>query len=695
MESRHFNARNLQRQFLAMSMDVLCAWLALLLAISLREDRWVAPHAGQALAYVLAPALAIPIMVKFGLYRAIFRYTGFAAMVTTMQAIAVYGGLFFVYTVFLGNPGHVPRSVGILQPLLFLLLVGGNRAFIRGLFMYSGSHRAPKQGRLLIYGAGETGIQTAASITSARQYTLIGYVDDDPAKIGRSINGAEVWSPKDLPQVVRDSEVTDVLLAIPSMDRARRNAIIRGMRDLAVHVRSVPGMADLTSGRAQVQQFRELDADDLLGRDAVPPDAELMARHIRGQVVMVTGAGGSIGSELCRQIVSAGPQRLLLVENSEFSLYKIEQELHALAATQPQAPEVVALLGDVCDLPRMRQIIASYRPATLYHAAAYKHVPMVEHNPVQGVRNNVFGTLSVARAAIEQGVPHFVLISTDKAVRPTNIMGASKRLAELCLQALAASSEADFAALDAAMGVPVGSAGVASPTDAVAADAATSPAAADVARTAPSAAAPVLRRTCLSMVRFGNVLGSSGSVVPLFRQQIAQGGPITLTHADVTRYFMTIPEAAQLVLQAGAMAQGGEVFVLDMGEPVRIIDLARDMVVLSGMTVRDAEHPHGDIALHITGLRPGEKLYEELLIGDNPQPTEHPRIMKAQESFLPWPQLQQQLLALQGCMAAHDVSGLVRLLLQLVSGFRAGPVVDNITLQQPHALPATKANEQV
>lgn len=694
MESRHFNARNLQRQFLAMSMDVLCAWLALLLAISLREDSWVTPHAGQMLAYVLAPALAIPIMVKFGLYRAIFRYTGFAAMVTTMQAIAVYGGLFFIYTVFLGNPTHVPRSVGILQPLLFLLLVGGNRAFIRGLFMYSGSHRAPKRGRLLIYGAGETGIQTAASITSARQYTLIGYVDDDPAKIGRSINGAEVWSPQDLPQVVRDSEVTDVLLAIPSMDRARRNAIIRGMRDLAVHVRSVPGMADLTSGRAQVQQFRELDADDLLGRDAVPPDAELMARYIRDQVVMVTGAGGSIGSELCRQIVLAGPQRLLLVENSEFSLYKIEQELRALAATQPQVPEVVALLGDVCDLPRMRQIIASYRPATLYHAAAYKHVPMVEHNPVQGVRNNVLGTLSVARAAIEHGVPHFVLISTDKAVRPTNIMGASKRLAELCLQALAASSNVDFAALDAAMGMPVGSVAIAPSAasmavaaqaeGAVAAMGGAVPAITDAAPAVPTTTGAVPRRTCLSMVRFGNVLGSSGSVVPLFRQQIAQGGPITLTHAEVTRYFMTIPEAAQLVLQAGAMAQGGEVFVLDMGEPVRIIDLARDMVVLSGLTVRDAEHPHGDIALHITGLRPGEKLYEELLIGDNPQPTEHPRIMKAQESFLPWPQLQQQLLALQTCMAAHDVAGLVRLLLQLVSGFRAGPVVDNITLQQAH-----------
>ena len=453
------------------------------------------------------------------------------------------------------------------------------------------------------------------------------------------------------------------------------------MRDLSVHVRSVPGMADLTSGRAQVQQFRELDADDLLGRDAVPPDAELMARNIRGQIVMVTGAGGSIGSELCRQIVSAGPARLLLVENSEYSLYRIEQELRALAATQPQPLDVVALLGDVRDVRRMREIVGSYRPYAIYHAAAYKHVPMVEHNPVQGVANNVWGTLNVARAALECGVPHFVLISTDKAVRPTNIMGASKRLAEMCLQALAASQTVDFAALDQAMHQPASLALLASSADAA------TPAAAVAAAAEPAPApAPALpRRTCLSMVRFGNVLGSSGSVVPLFRQQIAQGGPITLTHAEVTRYFMTIPEAAQLVLQAGAMAAGGDVFVLDMGEPVKIMDLARDMIVLSGMTVRDAEHPQGDIAVQITGLRPGEKLYEELLIGDNPQPTEHPRIMKAQENFQPWPQLQQHLVALHRSMAANDVAALVQLLLQLVNGFSAGPVVDNITLQQQRA----------
>ena len=634
MQSRIFNSKTLPRQLLAMGMDVLCAWLALLLSISLREDRWIWPHTDQALTYFLAPALAIPLMVKFGLYRAIFRYTGFAAMVTTMKAIAAYGVLFFCYVVFVGNPTHVPRGVGILQPLMFLLLIGGNRAFIRGLFSYSGASEAREQGRMLIYGAGETGIQTAAAIHTARRYTLIGFVDDDPAKIGRSINGAEVWSPLDLPRVIRDSAVTDVLLAIPSMGRAQRNAIIRSMRDLSVHVRSVPGMADLTSGRAGVQQFRELDVDDLLGRDAVPPDPALIARNIRGQVVLVTGAGGSIGSELCRQIVQQGPRRLLLVEHSEFALYQIDKELQALAATQPQPPDVVALLGDVRDLRRMRQIIGSYRPATLYHAAAYKHVPMVEANMGEGICNNVFGTLNMVRAALEHQVAHFVLISTDKAVRPTNVMGASKRVAEMILQAITAASHTPFP------------------------------------HRQPIAQDSWRCPTRFSMVRFGNVLGSSGSVIPLFRRQIAAGGPVTVTHPEVTRYFMTIPEAAQLVLQAGAMAEGGDLFLLDMGEPIRIVDLARRMVTLSGLTVRDVQHPGADIAIEFTGLRPGEKLYEELLIGDNPLPTAHPRILRAREEYLPWEVMQSTLNALRRTALEDDAPSIKSLLRQLVSGYR-------------------------
>ena len=687
MQSRIFNSQTLPRQILAMGMDVLCAWLALWLAICLRLDLWALPYSEQSFTYLLAPLLALPIMVKWGLYRAIFRYTGFSAMLTTVQAIALYGVLFGAYVIFVGNPTHVPRSIAVLQPLLFLLLVGGNRAFIRALFAYGESHGTRQQGRLLIYGAGDTGIQTAAAIASARQFTLIGFIDNDPRKIGRSINGLEIWSERNLAQIVQDSAVTDILLAIPSMERSERNAIIQSLRDLAVHVRSVPNMAALTSGMAVVQQFQELDVEDLLGRDPVAPVPALIERNIRQQVVLVTGAGGSIGSELCRQIVQQAPLCLLLLENSEFALYQIDQELRALAATQPQPPTIVALLGDVRDLHRMRQIVRTWQPATIYHAAAYKHVPMVERNPVQGISNNVFGTLTVARTALEAGVPHCILISTDKAVRPTNIMGASKRLAELCLQALASyqpnqqqpnqqqpnCSQPDFALLDAnASQMP--------PTQAA------------PATTPPAQTAAQQPRTCFSMVRFGNVLGSSGSVVPLFRQQIAHGGPITLTHAEVTRYFMTIPEAAQLVLQAGAMAQGGDVFVLDMGEPVKISELARQMVMLSGFTVRDAAHPHGDIALHITGLRPGEKLYEELLIGDNPQPTEHPRIMRAQEASIAWEQLQSHLVQLQAMMQDNNMQGITSLLQQLVSGFRPGPVVDNVALEQSQHSSAPQAN---
>jgi FlaA1/EpsC-like NDP-sugar epimerase len=369
-----------------------------------------------------------------------------------------------------------------------------------------------------------------------------------------------------------------------------------------------------------VQDFKELDIEDLLGRDPVPPNTELLARNLAGKVVLVTGAGGSIGSELCRQILAERPSRLLLLDHNEFGLYSIHQELQGLLDMQLLAVDLVPLLGSVGNIERLRDICKSHAPHTVYHAAAYKHVPLVESNPAQGIANNVFGTFNLAQVAMEQGVASFVLISTDKAVRPTNVMGASKRMAELVLQAMAATQTA-----------------------------------------------PVV--TCFSMVRFGNVLGSSGSVVPLFRQQLAAGGPLTVTHAEVTRYFMTIPEAAQLVLQAGAMATGGEVFVLDMGEPVKIMDLARRMVELSGLKVRDAAHPEGDVEIKVTGLRPGEKLYEELLIGDNPTPTAHPRIMKAHEDYLAWPDLDKQLQVLQKAALADNVQGIKAVLARCVHGY--------------------------
>jgi nucleoside-diphosphate-sugar epimerase len=465
-------------------------------------------------------------------------------------------------------------------------------------------------------------VQTAVALAVSRQFTLVGFVDDDPAKCGRSINGVPVWPASAVAERIASESVTDILLAIPGATRERRKAIVDALKALPVHVRTLPSMQDLASGRVKVQDFRELDIEDLLGRDPVPPRADLLAQDISDQVVMVTGAGGSIGSELARQIFAQHPKTLVLLDHSEFALYTIHQELLSLRAGALADITLVPVLARVSDNAHMKALCLRHRPATVYHAAAYKHVPLVEFNPGQGVLNNVFGTLSVAAAALEAQVGRFVLISTDKAVRPTNIMGASKRMAELVLQALAQRH-----------GGP--------------------------------------DSTCFSMVRFGNVLGSSGSVVPFFRQQLAAGGPLTLTHPEVTRYFMTITEAAQLVLQAGAMGQGGDVFVLDMGEPVKILDLAHRMVQLAGLSVRDAAHPGGDIEIAITGLRPGEKLYEELLIGDNPQSTLHPRIMKAHEDMLPWDVLQEHLSALRTAAVAEDEAQIRAVLAACVQGFSA------------------------
>lgn len=634
------------KQMVVVALDIVLALLATWVAYALRIDQYGLASGAQWWVYLLAPVLSIPIFVRFGLYRAIFRYTGQAALQATGLAVLLYSGILFVILLWMKWPG-VPRSLGILQPLVFLFLVGGSRAMAR--FWLAGLGSGPSDGRLLIYGAGTAGVQTAQALHLSRQYTLLGFVDDDAAKVGRSINGVPVLAPADIAQAVARQGVTDILLALPSVSRDRRNAIVEGLRHLPVHVRTLPGLSDLASGRVTVQDFHELDVEDLLGRDPVPPDATLLAKDLAGQVVLVTGAGGSIGGELTRQIVLQQPRQLLLLDHNEFGLYSIHQELQAMCATRSLTVDLVPLLGSVANPERLTAICRAYRPATVYHAAAYKHVPMVEGNPGEGILNNVFGTLNMALVAQRSGVARFVLVSTDKAVRPTNIMGASKRMAELVLQAFTARQTG----ADADGAVPVGT---------TAAPPAWVPSVAPLAGKTPS-------DTCFCMVRFGNVLGSSGSVVPLFRQQLASGGPLTVTHAEVTRYFMTIPEAAQLVLQAGAMAQGGDVFVLDMGEPVKIMDLAQRMVQLSGLMLRDATHPEGDIEIAVTGLRPGEKLYEELLIGNNPEPTPHPRIMKAHEEFLPWAELLPQLDVLRSAATAGDVPAIRSVLQRCVQGY--------------------------
>jgi FlaA1/EpsC-like NDP-sugar epimerase len=486
------------------------------------------------------------------------------------------------------------------------------------------------QQRTLIYGAGVSGAQIASSLQRSGQYYLVGYLDDDTQLRHKTINGLTIYSVDEIDALINEYGVTDILLALPSIQQSRRNEILNDLRRFHVHVRSLPSMTDLAEGKVKISDIRELDITDLLGRNPVPPNKELFEKNIKNQVVMVTGAGGSIGSELTRQILFSRPKILILLEQSEFALYNLDAELRAKIKDENLDTELVSLLGNVRQYDWLKKIFTTWNINTVYHAAAYKHVPIVEHNVSEGVLNNVWGTLNAARAAIESGVDQFVLISTDKAVRPTNVMGASKRLAEMVLQSLA------------------NQAGI---------------------------------QTQLSMVRFGNVLGSSGSVVPLFRSQIQAGGPVTVTHPDVTRYFMTIPEAAQLVIQAGAMTSisgamsQGTVFVLDMGEPVKIVDLAQRMIELSGFSLQNKQNPDGDIVIEVVGLRPGEKLYEELLIGDNPMPTEHSRIMKAQETYLPWDQLQVELNILEQSLNSADAPAIYKHLQKLVAGFSPDPTI--------------------
>ncbi len=622
MQSRVLGWSRSTKRLVVVALDIALAMLSTWIAFSLRLDTLHWPTGAQWLVYGLTPLLFVPVFIRFGLYRAIFRYTGQAALTATAKATAVYAAVLLTLLLSMQWIG-VPRSLGILQPLVFFLLVGASRAFARFWLAGLGPLDQRDQSRFLIYGAGTAGVQTASAMGIGAQSLLIGFVDDDSTKVGRSVNGVPVFSPKQVGELVLEQGVTDLLLALPSASRVRRKEIIESLRTVPIHIRTLPDWADLASGRVTVQDFKELEIEDLLGRDPVPPQTDLLARNLSGKVVMVTGAGGSIGGELCRQIVVERPRQLLLLDHSEFNLYSIHQELEGLCVASALGVELLPLLVSVTNLQRIQDVCLQYRPDTVYHAAAYKHVPLVESNPSVGIENNVFGTLHMAQAAMAAQVKSFVLVSTDKAVRPTNVMGASKRMAELVLQALAA-------------------------------------------RESPNGT------TCFSMVRFGNVLGSSGSVVPLFRRQLAIGGPLTVTHPDVTRYFMTIPEAAQLVLQAGAMASGGEVFVLDMGEPVRIIDLAKRMVELSGMTLRDESTPDGDIEITITGLRPGEKLYEELLIGDNPTATSHPRIMKAHEQCMQWEDLTQQLSALHAYVAKGDIDGIKTVLKTCVQGYESG-----------------------
>ena len=615
------------KRLVALGIDATICAVTVYLAFYLRLGYWVDPREGPFTPILASVAIALPIFVSFGLYRAIFRHAGWGAIVTVARAVGLYAIPFAIIYTFVGIYG-VPRTVGIMQPILLFLFIASSRLFVRGYLgeAYQALWRGNEVPQVLIYGAGSSGRQLVSAIRGGKEMRVHGFIDDDPDLWSATINGIPVHKPGELARVVRSRGITDILLAIPSATRSRRAEIVTQLRALNLHVRTLPSLVDMARGAVSIKDLRDLDIHDLLGRPPVPPNETLLRRNIAGKTVLVTGAGGSIGSELCRQIMAAGPARLVLVDASEYALYTIHQELVQLVERLERDPDaIVPILGSVSDETRMAEVLAVWRPETIFHAAAYKHVPLVEHNAVEGVRNNVFGTHTMARLAEQNGCRSFVLISTDKAVRPTNMMGASKRIAEMVMQGL---------------NMRGGS-------------------------------------TVFSSVRFGNVLGSSGSVVPLFRRQIAAGGPITITHPEITRFFMTIPEAAQLVLQAGAMAEGGDVFLLDMGEPVKIVDLARNIVELSGLSVRDEAQPDGDIEIQFIGLRPGEKLYEELLIGDDAMPSEHSRIMRSRESFLPWPELVRHLDDLRSAIETNDAAGVRAISRTIVPEYEPNsPLVD-------------------
>ena len=610
------------KRALMLFMDTVFIPAALWTALVLKTGDLSAGVAATPWLYVAALMTSVPIFIRLGLYRAVVRFIGPKVIVAVVAGVTVSVLVLATISLFLGAKGIAFTALAIYWALA-LVYVGGSRIVVRNLM----NSRQVGADRVIIYGAGSAGAQAAAGLRISGKFDPVAFLDDDASLQGSVVAGIEVHAPSKLAKLIDEESVGSLLLALPSQTRRRRQEILKSLEPFPVRVMTVPDIADLVAGDARVEDVRDVDAADLLGRDPVPPNDRLLEACIREKVVMVTGAGGSIGSELCRQIARLRPRRLVLFEMSEVALYQIDRELRAIIELEHLDLDITSLLGNAHHKYRVREIMQVYGVQTVYHAAAYKHVPIVEQNVIEGIHNNVISTWYTAEAALECGVETFVLISTDKAVNPPNVMGATKRMAEIVLQGLHARGS----------------------------------------------------RTKFCMVRFGNVLESSGSVVPLFREQIRRGGPVTVTHPDVIRYFMTIPEASQLVLQAGSMAQGGDVFVLDMGKPIRIADLARRMIKLAGLTVRDEENSDGDIEIRFTGLRPAEKLFEELLIGSNVSGTEHQMIMRAMEHSLPWERVQEVLHNLLVSMGQFDVRTASDLLQAAVREYRPnGDIVDSV-----------------
>jgi len=597
-------------------MDTILLPLALFAAFILRFGQFWPDVQNISWLFFAAPITAIPIFIRLGLYRAVVRYMGIKSVFTIVKGVTFATGVLVLLTAI--SSTNIPWPVFGIYWALAVVYIGGSRLILQDLFQIREKKKLNRE-RVVIYGAGSAGVQLANGLFSSQEFVVIAFVDDKKELQGSFIHGIRVHSPSELSGLIGEDYISQVLLAIPSAPRNIRRKILENLEPLPVHIKTIPGTVDLIEQRAEVSDVREVDIEDLLGRDPVPPHEDLLDACINGKSVMVTGAGGSIGSELCRQIIKLNPTCLVLFEKSEFNLYRIEQELRQIQQQNKStnSVKIIPILGSITHKKRVTSIMQGFEVNTVYHAAAYKHVPLVEQNPIEGIRNNIFGTLATAEAAKSCNVETFILVSTDKAVRPTNVMGATKRIAELILQGLSRQQNT----------------------------------------------------TTFCMVRFGNVLASSGSVVPLFRKQIEQGGPITVTHPDINRYFMTIPEASQLVLQTGALAKGGDVFVLDMGEPVKILDLAKKMVHLSGLSLKNNNNTNGDIEITFSGLRPGEKLYEELLIDDNAQQTTHELIMRAEETELPWPILKEILNKLDTSCHEFDFLMVRKLLKNAVAGY--------------------------
>ena len=606
------------KTLIAISLDLACCILSIWISYYLRLGDFISLSQRGLSALFISLLISYPIFSFFGLYKTIFRYSGIHSLLTVTKAMSAYCFLYALVISFIGVRG-VPRTLGIIQPLLLLVLICSWRILLRYVLRkLNNNHYSDKDiVKALVYGSGKAGRQLVRAVQDNSDITIKGFLDDDISQQGCKLDGKLIYSPNEIRKLIIQKDISLILLALPSVPRKKRNNIIKNLTQYKIAVRSIPEITDIAKGKRLITEFVDLDMDDLLERVVVEPFESLMKKNIFQKTILITGSGGSIGSELCRQIIKFKPEKLLLVEISEYALYTIHSELELIKNDEI---EILPLIGSVQDEKRMEEIISIWKPATIYHAAAYKHVPIVEYNLIEGLKNNVLGTLELAKLASIHKVSNFVFISTDKAVRPTNIMGATKRIAELILQSFYHKNLHNNEE----------------------------------------------NKTNFSIVRFGNVLDSSGSVIPKFRDQIRKGGPLTLTHKEITRYFMTITEAAQLVIQAGALSKGGDVFVLDMGEPIKIYDLAIRMIELSGLSVKDSHNLKGDIEIKITGLRPGEKLYEELLLSKNPSKTNHPKIFRSEEPFLEYFKLERELNSLQKVMSKNDLESVCDIVKKIV-----------------------------